>query len=79
MSFDRENNRQQEIKELTSQGKIPHDIELETHPEKSLEGRMCKWQSSSSAQQVMLTVIDMLGLMGKVAGAINEIKPAKAM
>ncbi|KAF7796870.1 hypothetical protein EIP86_008055 [Pleurotus ostreatoroseus] len=76
---DWESNRQQEIKELTSQGKIPHDIELETHPEKSLEGRMCKWQSSSVAQQVMLTVIDMLGLMGKVAGAINEIKPAKAI
>lgn len=33
--------RQQEIKELTSQGLIPHDVELEKHPEKSLEGRMC--------------------------------------
>lgn len=27
-------------KRLTSQGKIPHEVELETHPEKSLEGRM---------------------------------------
>ncbi|KAJ3521599.1 hypothetical protein NM688_g8997 [Phlebia brevispora] len=35
-----EENRQQEIKQLTSQGKIPHDVELEKHPEKSLEGRM---------------------------------------
>jgi hypothetical protein len=25
--------------ELTKQGKIPHDVELEKHPEKSLEGR----------------------------------------
>ncbi|KAH8117237.1 2-nitropropane dioxygenase [Phellopilus nigrolimitatus] len=52
-----EDKRQAEIKELTSQGKIPHELELEKHPEKSLPGRM--W------------------LMGKVAGAINDIKPAK--
>ncbi|EKM50607.1 uncharacterized protein PHACADRAFT_178346 [Phanerochaete carnosa HHB-10118-sp] len=32
-------NRQQEIKELTSKGILPHDHELEKHPEKSLEGR----------------------------------------
>jgi len=36
---DRETNRQAEIKELTSQGIVPHDKELETHPEKSPEGR----------------------------------------
>jgi len=52
-----EDKRQQDIKEMTSQGKIPHEEELEKHPEKSLEGRM--W------------------LMGKVAGAINDIKPAR--
>jgi len=34
-----EEKRQQDIKALTSQGKIPHDVELEQHPEKSLEGR----------------------------------------
>lgn len=39
----REDRRQQEIKELTSQGKIPHQVELEKHPEKSLEGRMCMY------------------------------------
>ncbi|KAI0797851.1 2-nitropropane dioxygenase [Abortiporus biennis] len=49
--------RQSEIEQLTAQGKIPHEVELEQHPEKSLEGRM--W------------------LMGKVAGAIHDIKPAK--
>jgi hypothetical protein len=35
----REKNRQAEIKELTSQGIIPHDRELEKHPEKSTAGR----------------------------------------
>lgn len=54
---DWEENRQAEIKALTSQGKIPHDVELEKHPEKSLPGR--SW------------------LMGKVAGIINDVKPAK--
>ncbi|CDO70759.1 hypothetical protein BN946_scf184798.g74 [Trametes cinnabarina] len=49
--------RQQEVAELTAQGKIPHEVELEKHPEKSMEGRM--W------------------LMGKVAGSIKDIKPAK--
>ncbi|ORY29545.1 putative 2-nitropropane dioxygenase [Naematelia encephala] len=32
--------REAEIKKLTAEGKIPHDVELEKHPEKSLEGRM---------------------------------------
>lgn len=32
-------NRQDEILQLTKQGKIPHDAELQKHPEKSLEGR----------------------------------------
>ncbi|KAF8432476.1 2-nitropropane dioxygenase [Boletus edulis BED1] len=52
-----ESQRQQEIATLVSQGKIPHEVELEKHPEKSLEGRT--W------------------LMGKVAGSVNDIKPAK--
>lgn len=33
------NNRQDEIKSLTSQGKIPHDVELQKHPEKSMPGK----------------------------------------
>ncbi|KIM90342.1 hypothetical protein PILCRDRAFT_812078 [Piloderma croceum F 1598] len=36
---DWETNRQAEIKELISQGIVPHDKELEKHPEKSPEGR----------------------------------------
>ena len=35
----RNNNRQAEIKELTSKGIIPAEYELEKHPEKSLEAR----------------------------------------
>ena len=35
----RNNNRQGEIKELTSKGIIPHEHELERHPEKAAEGR----------------------------------------
>lgn len=38
--------RQAEIKKLTSEGKIPHDVELESHPEKSMPGRMCMLFSS---------------------------------
>ncbi|KAF7365731.1 putative nitronate monooxygenase [Mycena venus] len=32
-------NRQSEIKELTGKGLIPHEVELQKHPEKSIEGR----------------------------------------
>lgn len=35
----REENRQKEIKELTSQGILPHENELKQHPEKSVKGR----------------------------------------
>jgi len=35
-----EEKRRDEIKRLTSQGRIPHEVELERHPEKSLDGRM---------------------------------------
>ena len=35
----RNNNRQAEIKELTAKGILPHEHELEKHPEKSIEGR----------------------------------------
>jgi len=36
---DWENNRQAEIKELTSKGIIPNEHEMQKHPEKSLEAR----------------------------------------
>ncbi|KZT69041.1 2-nitropropane dioxygenase [Daedalea quercina L-15889] len=51
--------RHAEVEALTAEGKIPHEVEVEQHPERSLEGR--PW------------------LMGKVAGSIKDIKPAKAI
>ncbi|PPQ78549.1 hypothetical protein CVT25_011821 [Psilocybe cyanescens] len=52
-----ETKRSQEIQALVSEGKVPHEVELQNHPEKSLQGR--SW------------------LMGRVAGSIQDIKPAK--
>ena len=37
----REESRQDEIRQLTSQGKIPVEAELEKHPEKSIAARAC--------------------------------------
>ncbi|PPQ74208.1 hypothetical protein CVT26_004499 [Gymnopilus dilepis] len=53
----RETKRSAEIQQLVSEGKIPHDVELQSHPEKSVQG--LSW------------------LMGRVAGSIQDIKPAK--
>ncbi|KAE9395003.1 2-nitropropane dioxygenase [Gymnopus androsaceus JB14] len=52
-----ETTRVQEKEQLLGKGLIPHETELEAHPEKSVAG--------------------MTWLMGRVAGAIQEIKPAK--
>ncbi|KJA18597.1 hypothetical protein HYPSUDRAFT_45142 [Hypholoma sublateritium FD-334 SS-4] len=52
-----ESKRSQEMHELVDQGKVPHEVELQAHPEKSIQG--LQW------------------LMGRVAGSINDIKPAK--
>ncbi|KAL0578423.1 hypothetical protein V5O48_003573 [Marasmius crinis-equi] len=49
--------RVQEKEDLLRRGFIPHSVELEKHPEKSVAG--LSW------------------LMGKVAGVINDVKPAK--
>jgi NAD(P)H-dependent flavin oxidoreductase YrpB (nitropropane dioxygenase family) len=58
---DWENNRQTEIKELTSKGIIPHYSELEKHPEKSLEGRPWLMGSVSAMIKEVLpaqTIVD---------------------
>lgn len=44
-----ESQRQPEIETIVSQGKIPHEVELEKHPEKSIEGRMCKTMISAAS------------------------------
>ncbi|CAA7265151.1 unnamed protein product [Cyclocybe aegerita] len=58
---DWESNRQQEIKELTSKGIIPHYNELEKHPEKSVEGRPWLMGSVSAVVNDILpakTIVD---------------------
>lgn len=72
-----EEKRQDEIRELTGKGRIPHEVELESRPERSAEGRSCKLLFGSTEKTV--TDIDTIGLMGKVAGSIHDIKPAKEM
>jgi len=52
-----ETTRKSEQERLLAEGRVPHDVELEKNPKRSLEG--INW------------------LMGKVAGSINDIKPAK--
>ncbi|KAG5716259.1 putative monooxygenase [Termitomyces sp. T112] len=54
---DWETNRRAEMDVLLAEGKVPHEIELQNHPNKSMPG--FAW------------------LMGRVAGSINDIKPAK--
>ncbi|KIM39666.1 hypothetical protein M413DRAFT_447130 [Hebeloma cylindrosporum] len=58
---DWEENRQAEIKELTSKGIIPHYKELENHPEKSLAGRPWLMGSVSAVINSVLpaqTIVD---------------------
>jgi NAD(P)H-dependent flavin oxidoreductase YrpB (nitropropane dioxygenase family) len=38
----RETTRKQEQEQLLKEGKIPHEIELQSHPERSMETRMCE-------------------------------------
>ncbi|KAK2467055.1 hypothetical protein APHAL10511_001313 [Amanita phalloides] len=55
--IDWETKRRGELERLTSEGAIPHEVELQHHPEKNIIG--FPW------------------LMGRVAGAIHDVKPAK--
>ncbi|KAF8228949.1 2-nitropropane dioxygenase [Tricholoma matsutake] len=52
-----ETKRRTELDQLVANGIVPHEVELQQHPEKSLAG--VTW------------------LMGRVAGSINDIKPAR--
>ncbi|KAF4610616.1 hypothetical protein D9613_007140 [Agrocybe pediades] len=63
---DWEENRQNEIKELTSKGIIPHYKELENHPEKSIPGR--PWLMGS----VAAVVNDVLPAQTIVENMINQ-------
>ena len=48
--WNRNNNRQAEIKDLTSRGILPHEHEMEKHPEKSLQART--WLIGKVAAQI---------------------------
>jgi len=50
---DWEENRRQEILELIAEGKIPHGVEMEKHPEKSMQGRM--WLMGQVAASIKVT------------------------
>jgi NAD(P)H-dependent flavin oxidoreductase YrpB (nitropropane dioxygenase family) len=63
---DWENNRQAEIRELTSQGIVPHEREIQKHPEKSLEGR--SWLMG----QVSALIHDVLPAQQIVDNMVNE-------
>ena len=71
----RETKRHKELSNLIAQGKVPHEVELRNHPEKSLQGLSCKFRTQFSC----VAHSRILGLMGRVAGSINDIKPAKDM
>lgn len=74
----REKQRSNEIQELISQGKVPHEVELAAHPEKSVQGLSCTYPLAI-AFHIAANGIRAPGLMGRVAGSINDIKPAKEM
>ncbi|KAJ7474876.1 2-nitropropane dioxygenase [Mycena latifolia] len=65
-------NRQAEIKELTSKGIIPHEAELEKHPEKSLEGRMWLMGRVSSLINEVLPAKVIIGGMVADAAAMLQ-------
>ena len=71
----RETKRRDEIESLIARGEVPHDVELANRPERSFEGARCK--NSRILSQLQLIMLS--GLMGKVAGSINDIKTAKEM
>jgi hypothetical protein len=68
-----EPHRQREIETLVSQGKIPHEVELEKQPDKSLEGRMCRLVMYSFILSDLFYLTSLLGLMGNVVGSINVV------
>jgi NAD(P)H-dependent flavin oxidoreductase YrpB (nitropropane dioxygenase family) len=74
---DWEENRQQEIKELTQKGIIPHEGELQKHPEKSLEGR--PWLIGKVASRVdkILTAKEIVDSM--VEEAVGRIKVGNSL
>lgn len=71
-------NRAQEIDDYIAEGKIPIEVDLSQHPEKSIEARACvSFTLPSVCMFVNLTLL--IGLMGVTAATINDIKTAQEM
>lgn len=61
-------------KQLTSQGKIPHDVEMERHPEKaSIKNRMWLMGDVSALIHVSLSVANPKAYTDRA----QDVKPAK--
>lgn len=45
-------------KKLTSEGKIPHDVELQSHPEKSMEGK--SWLMGDVSALIKVSRVELL-------------------
>lgn len=56
-AFHREENRKDEIKKLTAEGKLPHEVELEKHPELSAKTRPCTFSFLYAIQSLLLNNI----------------------
>ena len=75
--FSHRESRTQEIDAYTAGGKIPVEEDLSRHPEKSIEARGCMSITLLGAGRSWDSPF--AGLMGRVAAAIKEIKPAQDM
>ena len=73
----RNNKRQGEIKELTAKGIIPHEHELEKHPERSLEGRTFLIGRVAAMIDEVLPAKTIIDNMVKEAAAILQANAAK--
>jgi hypothetical protein len=64
-------------KKLTSEGKIPHNEELEKHPEKSMEGRM--WLMGDVSAMINVRLSFHIGWFYNTGTKtdIQDVKPAK--
>ncbi len=71
----RERNRRGEMEKLLAEGQVPHQVDLERHPEKQIPGQRCRPITPilSPLSSTYSSII--LGLMGRVAGSIKVFCP----
>jgi len=66
-----------EIDAYVAEGKIPVEVDLSQHPERSVEARGCTFPILFTLVYVEFTLFT--GLMGRVAASINDVKTAQEM